>query len=139
MGDSPQRDGTHEGSVVHESNQPIYDIAQLCSKHFEHLLETADGTGEDYLAIEELRGRFNQWAAYVGAFAVPRASLDARLAPHEDIRDMVLELLYMIQSNLKWSNFVLFTAPRGCTDIVYSKRQRRRRRDFGNKPRTTCC
>jgi hypothetical protein len=107
MGNSPQRDGTHEGSVVHESSQPIYDTAQLCSKHFEHLLETTDGTGEDYLAIEELRGRFNQWAAYVGAFAVPRASLDARLNPHEDIRDMVLELLSMIQSNLKWGNFVL--------------------------------
>jgi hypothetical protein len=85
-------------------DQPIYDAAQLCSKHFEHHLKT---TGEDYLAIEKLYGRFNQWAAYVGAFAVPRASLDARLAPHEDIRDMVLELLYMIEANLKWSNFFL--------------------------------
>lgn len=105
MSDSPQREGTHEGSVV-QSSQPIYDTAQLCSKYFEHYLEIADGTGEDYLKIAELRGRFNQWAAYVGAFAVPRASLDAQLTPHEDIRDMVLELLYMIQANLKWGNFV---------------------------------
>jgi hypothetical protein len=60
MGDSPQREGTREGSVVHESSQPIYDATQLCSKHFEHHLETTDSTGEDYLVIEELRGRFNQ-------------------------------------------------------------------------------
>jgi hypothetical protein len=108
MGDSPQHEDTHQGFVIHESSQPIYGAAQRCSKHFQHHLETADGTGEDCLAIEELRGRFNQWAAYVGAFAVPRASLDARLSSHEDIRDMVLELLYMIQSNLKWGDFALY-------------------------------
>ncbi len=86
--------------------EPIYDAAQLCSAQFEHHLQTADSASEDYLAVEELRGRFSQWAAYVGVFAVPRASLDARLAPHEDIRDMVLELLFMIQDNLDWGNFL---------------------------------
>ncbi|KAI9684270.1 MAG: hypothetical protein M1822_005743 [Bathelium mastoideum] len=106
MCDSLQREATHGGSAIHESSHLIYDAAQLCSQHLQHQLETTNGAGEVCLAIEELRGRFNQWAAYVGAFAAPRASLDARLARNGDIRDMVLELLYMIQSNLKWGNFV---------------------------------
>src|SRR5258707_1265597 len=66
MANSQQHEGTHEASVVHKSSQPIYDAAQLCLTHFEHHLETG-GTGEDYLAMEDLRGRFNQWVAYVGA------------------------------------------------------------------------
>ncbi|RSM04459.1 hypothetical protein CEP52_006828 [Fusarium oligoseptatum] len=49
---------------------------------------------------EELRGRFNLWAAYAGAFAAPKASLDARLVAHSDIKDMVLELLVMVQRNI---------------------------------------
>ncbi|KAI1317244.1 hypothetical protein F5Y16DRAFT_392874 [Xylariaceae sp. FL0255] len=102
MGDSPRHREMQGDSAAHQSSQPIYDAAQLCTKHFQHHLETIDGAGNDYIVIEELWGRFNQWAAYVGAFAVPRASLDARLAPHGDIREMVLELLYMIQDNLIW-------------------------------------
>ncbi|RYO96852.1 hypothetical protein DL765_011425 [Monosporascus sp. GIB2] len=118
MGGSPQHEEMQGGSVVHESSQPIYDAAQLCSKHFEHHLQTTDGAGDDYLEIEELWGRFNQWAAYVGAFAVPRASLDARLAPHGEIRDMVLELLYMIQDNLIWGNVLSYLiTPRECADM----------------------
>jgi len=95
--------------VVNESSQPIFDAACLCSKHFEQHLEITDGAlaGDSYLAIEELWGRFNQWASYIGAFAVPRASLDARLVPHREIRDMVLELLYTIQDNLIWGNDIL--------------------------------
>ena len=98
MGDFP---------VVHESSQPIYNTAKLCAERFDNHLQATDGTTKEYLAREELCWRFKQWAAYVGAFAVPKASLDVRLAPHEDIRDRVLELLYMIYANLEWSNFVL--------------------------------
>ena len=98
--------------MAHESSQPIYAAARLCSKRFENHLQTTDGTKEDYLAIEELRGRFNQWTAYVGAFALPRASLDARLSSNEEIRDMVLELLSMIQANLEWGNLVLYHVAR---------------------------
>lgn len=107
MGGSPPHEEKQGGSSVLQSSQPIYDAAKLCSKHFEDHLETTKGAGDDHLAIEELWGRFNQWAAYVGAFAVPRASLDARLLRHEEIRDMVLELLYMIQDNLIWGTLLL--------------------------------
>lgn len=84
MSDSPQLEEMQEGPVVYESGQSIYDAAQLCSKHFERQLGAADGVvGGSYLEIEELWGRFNQWAAYAGAFAVPRASLDARAASYD--------------------------------------------------------
>jgi hypothetical protein len=107
MDGSPRHEeGTIGGSEIHLSNQPIYDAALLCSKHFERHLETTDKTGDDYVAIEELWGRFSQWAAYIGAFAVPRASLDARLVRHGEIRDMVLELLFTIQENLVWGSII---------------------------------
>ncbi|PON20791.1 hypothetical protein TGAM01_v210299 [Trichoderma gamsii] len=107
MADSSQIKKMQEGFVVHESSQPIFDAAQLCTKHFEDYFKAADGAkGDNYLEMEEQWGRFNQWAAYIGAFAVPRASLDARLTPHIEIKDMVLELLDMMQDNFVWVNSV---------------------------------
>lgn len=91
--------------MTYESSETIYDAAQLCSEEFERQLGALNGAaGDNYRELNELWGKFNAWAAYVGAFAVPRASLDARLAPHETIKDMVLELLDMVQGNLEWGN-----------------------------------
>jgi hypothetical protein len=100
MDGSPQQQ--EEG--MRASKQPIYDAALLCSKYFEQHLKKTDSAGHNsrHVAIEELWRRFSQWAAYIGAFAVPKASLDARLVHHSQVRDMVLELLYMIQDNLTW-------------------------------------
>lgn len=97
------------GSIAHESSGPIYDAARLCSTRFEHRLEKTDGAS-DCLVIEELWGEFNLWAAYVGVFAVPKASLDARLALYGDVKDIVLDLLYMIQDNLIWGTFIPYLA-----------------------------
>jgi len=85
----------------------IYDTARICSKLFEQNLETLDNGSAKFLLAEELHGRFNLWAAYIGAFAAPRASLDARLISHEDVKGMVLELLEMVQENLEWGNCYL--------------------------------
>ena len=104
-------------SVVAESSEPIYKSTRLCSEYMKSCLQAISGAKEDSLAIEELYGRFNQWAAYIGALSVPKASLDARLAPYEDVRDMVLELLYMIYANLQWSNLDLATTAQGCTNV----------------------
>lgn len=104
MGEPPPCDSTCASASVLESGQPIYDAAQLCSDYFQHIIKGGESSAEGYAAIEDLGGQFNQWVAYVGAFAVPRASLDARLAPHEDIKDMVLDLLYMVEDNLRWVN-----------------------------------
>ncbi|KAE8441484.1 hypothetical protein EG329_004908 [Mollisiaceae sp. DMI_Dod_QoI] len=85
-----------------DTNQTIYDAAQNCSKLFERKLKTTVKASADFVFAEELNGRFHIWAAYVGVFATPKASLDARLASYEDIKDMVFELLDMVQRNLQW-------------------------------------
>ncbi|KAM5346199.1 hypothetical protein ACJ41O_009204 [Fusarium nematophilum] len=56
----------------------------------------------EYLLAEELRGRFSLWSAYIGVYAAPRASLDARLDSHQNLRDMVLELVEMVERSLQW-------------------------------------
>jgi len=92
------------GPSAQDSGQPIYEAARLCAKLFKQHLETPDIADKERLVVEDLRGRFDQWAAYVGAFATPKASLDARLGPHGDIKSMVLELLSMVRLNLYWGN-----------------------------------
>ncbi|KAF9886797.1 hypothetical protein FE257_011044 [Aspergillus nanangensis] len=87
-----------------EASSPIYNSARLCSKFFEQRLTRAEIPAGDSLLLEELRGRFNLWAKYVGVFATPRASLDARLASYSEIKDMVVELLDMVQRNLQWDD-----------------------------------
>jgi hypothetical protein len=88
----------------------IYASAGLCSNLLDHILERAKNESESLLLIEELRGRFNLWARYVGVFAAQRASLDARLDPHPDIKDMVIELLDMVRRNLQWGRWLISLA-----------------------------
>ncbi|KAH8896420.1 hypothetical protein GQ53DRAFT_639935, partial [Thozetella sp. PMI_491] len=90
--------------------EPVYTNALVCSTLFDEFLGVKDRSSSDYLVAEELRGQFNQWAAYVGAFAAPRASLDARLGPYPSIRDMVVELLYAVRRNMQWGMDALSSA-----------------------------
>jgi hypothetical protein len=63
-----------------------------------------------FLPAEELRGRFHLWATYLGVYAVPRASVDARLDCDKETKNMLLELLEMVQRNLQWGDcFPLFS------------------------------
>ncbi|KAH6975803.1 hypothetical protein EDB80DRAFT_740174 [Ilyonectria destructans] len=82
-------------------DQSIYNAASICSNLFGLYLKSRGAAELRHDLAEELRGRFNLWAAYVGAFAAPKASLDARLVAHSDIRVMVLELLVMVQRNIR--------------------------------------
>ena len=84
------------------SPEPIYDASRQCSTLLNEYMIDEAISSELYTTIQELRGRFEAWAAYTGAFALPRASLDARLAPHDDIKNMVLDLLTMLERNLQW-------------------------------------
>lgn len=81
-------------------DQSIYSAAVTCLDVFDLYLKSPGIIEPRRDIAEELRGRFNLWAAYVGAFASPKASLDARLADHSDIRDMIFELLVMVERNI---------------------------------------
>ncbi len=121
-----------------ESSGPIYDSVSFCQGLFQyHLTEVNNHPGK-YLAVEGLYGQFNQWIAYVGALAVPKASLDARLASHQNLKDMVLELLSMICANLKWGMTVLENVE-GPNLTVHSQPRRSRRPPVRNKSRKVCC
>lgn len=83
----------------------IYETALSCSEAFVWVIDSAHSKTEWLLFVEELRGRFSVWTAYAGIFASPRARLDTRLYHQPVIRDMVLELLDMIQNNLHWGEY----------------------------------
>jgi hypothetical protein len=100
---STQAPGRSSFKAMDQNADPtIYDAARLCSKYFGLILDKSEHGSKRHVVAEELRGRFHLWAAYVGAFAAPKASLDARLNVHTDIKGMVLELLDMLQMNLHW-------------------------------------
>jgi hypothetical protein len=86
----------------------IYDAASACADLFDRYLRNPRLTSSRRDLGEECRGRFNLWAAYVGAVAAPKASLDARLGLHSDIKDIFLDLLVMIKDNVQQGLSSLF-------------------------------
>lgn len=97
-----------------DGDQSIYDAATSCSKLFIAYLEASTVSDSRHDIVKELLSRFNLWAAYVGAFAPPKASLDARLAGHDDVRDMFLELLVMVQRNIIQGKIRTLASVSGC-------------------------
>jgi hypothetical protein len=81
-------------------DESIYESACVCSELFERHVSALSALKPDHAFARELWGRLNLWAAYVGAFSPSKASLDARLVEHDDVKEMVIELLDMIQRNL---------------------------------------
>ncbi|RKK64383.1 hypothetical protein BFJ69_g16749 [Fusarium oxysporum] len=94
-----------------DESPTIYNMARLCSELFERILESTDSGSPLFLPAEELRGRFHLWAAYLGVYAVPRASVDARLDDDKKTKNMLLELLAMVQRNLQWGECFPFLIP----------------------------
>ena len=96
----------------------IYDITNACFDTFEDLVLSADADSSlgqeqeqalvsDAPSSEELsrdirglRNGFAFWIDYTGALAPVGASLDDRLHSHDDIQEMVVELLEMVEKNL---------------------------------------
>ncbi|KAF4984122.1 hypothetical protein FZEAL_615 [Fusarium zealandicum] len=85
-----------------QTPEPIYESARTCLALFDEYINDEDLSDQAFAFVEEVRGQFKTWAAYIGAFAAPRASLDARLSTHDEIRDMVLDLLKMLEDNMNW-------------------------------------
>lgn len=90
-----------------EVSTTIYDGAMLCSDLFDQILESTGNESQLFSLAEELRGRFSLWAAYLGVYAAKKASLDARLDGHKNIKSMVLELVERVEKNLRWGNYFL--------------------------------
>ncbi|KAF4447059.1 ankyrin repeat domain-containing protein 52 [Fusarium austroafricanum] len=89
--------------AMSHSPEPIYQASRRCLALFDEYMADSSLASDSSLLVEELRGQFKTWAGYIGAFAVPMASLDARLASSDDIKNMVLDLLTMLRQNLMWA------------------------------------
>jgi hypothetical protein len=92
----------------------IYDITDACFDILERLVLSVDAdssldqalvadpllSDESPRDIRGLRNSFAFWIDYTGALAPVGASLDDRLHSHDDIQEMVVELLEMVEKNL---------------------------------------
>jgi hypothetical protein len=78
-----------------------------CSQGPEHDIPTLAPapSDESLLDIRGLRNNFAFWIDYTGALADIGASLDDRLQGHDEIKEMVMELLEMVDRNLSRREF----------------------------------
>jgi hypothetical protein len=87
-----------------EQGQRIYDAAQRCDHLFQQLQSTLasnGGFGERlYPIVRDHYRRFDLWAGFIGVFAEHEASLDTRLRFYPEVRDLVLQMLNLLASNL---------------------------------------
>ena len=94
----------------------IYDVSDACFDVLERLVSAtdADSSPEQALVVFDsatsdesprdirgLRNSFAFWIDYTGALAPVGASLDDRLQGHDEIKEMVVELLEMVERNLR--------------------------------------
>ncbi|KAF2106156.1 hypothetical protein BDV96DRAFT_607675 [Lophiotrema nucula] len=97
-----------------ENNDIIYKATEACLVLLESLGKRADSSttlqvektdgdlSQDPPFLEDMARSFNIWINYTGALADPSRCLDFRLKDHDDIRDMILELLQMLERNLEY-------------------------------------
>ncbi|RTE80926.1 hypothetical protein BHE90_004564 [Fusarium euwallaceae] len=82
-------------------DEQIYRSAVNCGVLFEQLLkQSSQNSGQHFAALRDHHLRFEHWTEYVGALAEEQASLDDRLKPYPEVRDLVLQMLQMLESNL---------------------------------------
>jgi hypothetical protein len=95
----------------YEAATAIYNITDSCFDILERLISGFDAecslapSDESFLDIRGLRNNFAFWIDYTGALADIGASLDDRLQGHDEIKEMVIELLQMVDRNLSRREF----------------------------------
>ncbi|KAL8296014.1 hypothetical protein RB600_001481 [Gaeumannomyces tritici] len=91
-------------SNAHVEDQQIYDSARCCDSLFQQLsTQLVKGQAKHYAIVRDLHLRFNQWVDFVGALADEQASLDSRLRPHHEVRDLVFQILDMLDTSLHYA------------------------------------
>ena|SRR5450432_4428345 len=74
----------------------IFEAAAACRQSFEECLSIDRLMDHEW--AENRLADFNLWAAGVGAFAKKDASLDQRLVFKPDVREVIVNLLYMLKA-----------------------------------------
>lgn len=152
---------TEEVSINHalanKNDGVIYKTSISCLERFHNLTKRANTSvvldpgrlhvepGAQLPFMEDMARSFNIWIDYTGAMADHSRCLDSRLRGYDDIRDMVLELLELLEMNLDYSmskreaiytrvesQIMLLTITSGAPGL----RSRIRRRGHGIYPRS---
>jgi hypothetical protein len=79
------------------NSQTFVDSTNACLRTFQKLL-SSPVLGDE--TIQKQLARFNYWAANMGVFAPPSASLDTRLKNTTNYRRLLLQLLDVLERNL---------------------------------------
>lgn len=94
--------GSPKSLNTDDDDKRIYNSALDCGTLFENLLtQFAQNNGQHYATLRDHHLRFEHWQEFVGALATEQASLDHRLKPYTEVRDLVLQMLQMLDSNLR--------------------------------------
>jgi len=109
---------TEEVSINHalanKNDGVIYKTSLSCLDRFYNLTKRANTSvvldpgrlhvepGAQLPFMEDMARSFNIWIDYTGAMADHSRCLDSRLRGYDDIRDMVLELLELLEMNLDY-------------------------------------
>jgi hypothetical protein len=102
--EAPAANGlTAMSTSADDHEDQIYDSARQCEIGFKKLLsalEGLDGNGRHRPVIRDSYHRFKLWAGSIGAFAERQVSLDTRLRFYLDVKNVVLRLLKLLETNL---------------------------------------
>lgn len=101
--------------LANKNDGVIYKTSISCLDRFYNLTKRANTSaildpgmlhvepGAQLPFMEDMARSFNIWIDYTGAMADHSRCLDSRLRGYDDIRDMVLELLELLEMNLDYS------------------------------------
>lgn len=102
--EAPAANGlTAMSTSADDHEDQIFDSAEQCEIGFKKLLsalEGLDGSGQHHRVVRDSHHRFKLWAGSIGAFAERQVSLDTRLRFYLDVKNVVLRLLKLLETNL---------------------------------------
>ncbi|KAL2679252.1 hypothetical protein Neosp_010019 [[Neocosmospora] mangrovei] len=96
----------------------ISELARICERLFLKYTDPELERTKDRTRAEIQLQRFNVWASYLGVFAEDNASLDRRLEHSDEIQNLVLQLLLLLQENLKFINLDEDDCPKTESELI---------------------
>lgn len=86
-----------------EDEHRIYLSAQHCEELFQRVLDALakdDAQRKHYRLLRDFHQRYGLWVRSIGVFADQNVSLDRRLESFPTLRNLVLQLLKLVEKNL---------------------------------------
>jgi hypothetical protein len=80
----------------------ISDVGDSCQDIFLKCAELPQRSQDTRDRAELLRQRFHIWASNIGVFTSSNATLDKRLEYSDEVRGLVVQLLSLMERNLKF-------------------------------------